>query len=183
MSSLLPQNILDFWFSERVSKFWFNSSPEFDQELRDRFEALLNSAVRGDLNCWEQTADGALALAVALDQFPLNMYRGKAESYATGDLAVTVAKAAVAQGLDQQLPRERVIFLYLPLMHSENLADQDQSVELIEKAELSENLRFAKHHREIVRSFGRFPHRNAALGRESTAEEINYLASKAGYQG
>lgn len=178
-----PQDVLDFWFSSRVSELWFDSTPEFDGELRDRFEPTLRAAVRGELESWQATPQGSLALVIVLDQFPLNMYRGLAESYATGDQALAVAKAAVAKGFDKELPRDRVAFLYLPFMHSENLADQELSAALFEAAGLTENLRFAHHHRELIRRFGRFPHRNRALGRESTREELAYLASKEAFRG
>ncbi|MGE3261660.1 MAG: DUF924 family protein [Bacteriovoracia bacterium] len=179
----MPNEILEFWFSPRVSKLWFNSTPEFDKELKDRFEPLLRRAIAGELSDWKNSAAGALALAIVLDQFPLNMFRGKAESYATGHLAVAVAKDAIAHGFDSTLPKSQLAFLYMPLLHSESMADQNQSVELFEKAELKGNIAFAKHHREIVRRFGRFPHRNQALGRVSTPEETAYLASKEGFQG
>lgn len=178
-----PKDILNFWFSDRVSKLWFNSTPEFDRELKDRYETVLKRGVKGELSDWELTPEGALALVIVLDQFPLNMYRGKAESYSTGDLALAVAKAAIARGFDDALPRTQVAFLYLPFMHSESLADQDQSLALFAKAKLSDNLRFARHHHELIRKFGRFPHRNAALGRTNTAEEEVYLASEGAFLG
>lgn len=178
-----PKAILDFWFSPRVSKFWFASTPEFDAELTQAFETVLKEAIAGKLNGWQESAEGALALVIVLDQFPLNMYRGRAESFATGDDAVKVAQAAVDRGFGQRLPKNQLAFLYLPFMHSERLEDQDKSVELFTKAGLSENLKFAHHHREIVRKFGRFPHRNEALGRKSTPEELAYLNSKEGYHG
>lgn len=178
-----PNYVLDFWFLDRVSQLWFNSNPAFDQELRERFEPVFKLASEGHLDHWQQTPEGCLALVIVLDQFPLNMYRGKAESYSTGDRAVAVAKAAVALGFDKQIPKNHLSFLYMPLLHSETLADQDLSVKLFENAGLNENISFAKHHREIVRKFGRFPHRNAALGRESTPEEKAYLSSKEAFLG
>lgn len=181
--SAAPEEVLSFWFSPRVRELWFDSTPEFDRELRDRFEPTLHEAVAGRLGAWEETAEGSLALVVVLDQFPLNMYRGSAAAYGTGELALAASRRAIASGFDGQLPRERLAFLYLPFMHSERLEDQDLSLALFEKAGLKENLRFARHHREIVRRFGRFPHRNAALGRVSTPEEKAYLASPEGYQG
>jgi uncharacterized protein (DUF924 family) len=124
-----------------------------------------------------------LALAIVLDQLPLNMYRGRPEAFSTEQRAVAVAKQAIAQGFDKQIPKDRLMFLYLPLMHSECLADQDRSVALFAAAGLAENLRFAEHHREIVRRFGRFPHRNAILGRASTPAELDYLASPQAFKG
>jgi uncharacterized protein (DUF924 family) len=183
MRKYQPAEVLDFWFSDRVSKLWFQSTPEFDQELKERFEPLLESAMRGELGDWAESPEGALALVIVLDQFPLNMYRGDAKSFSTGDQALAVAKAAIARGFDRGLSGSRLSFLYLPFMHSESLADQEKSVELYERAGLEDNLWFARHHRELIRRFGRFPHRNAALGRDSTAAEKEYLASKVAFLG
>ena len=177
------QNLLDYWYSPRLAKHWFASTPALDDEIRQRYEGLWQRAANGELDVWNDTPDGALALVIVLDQLPLNMFRGKPQAFATEQRAVAVARQAVARGDDQRLPRERLQFLYMPLMHSENLADQDQSVALFERAGLSENLRFAEHHRNIVRRFGRFPHRNAILGRASTAEELAWLASPEAFKG
>jgi uncharacterized protein (DUF924 family) len=181
--SLHPQAVVDFWYSDRVRPLWFNSTPEFDEELRQTYGQLYSDASEGRLREWENTAIGALALAIILDQFPLNMFRGRPESFATESEAVRIVHDAVAKGFDVQLEKENRIFLYMPLMHSENLADQDLSVQLFSAAGLTNNLRFAKHHREIVRRFGRFPHRNAILGRQSTPEEQTYLASDEAFHG
>jgi len=177
------QNLLDYWYSPRLAKHWFASTPALDDEIRQRYEVLWQHAANGELDVWNDTPDGALALVIVLDQLPLNMFRGKPQAFATEQRAVAVARQAVARGDDQRLPRERLQFLYMPLMHSENLADQDQSVALFERAGLSENLRFAEHHRNIVRRFGRFPHRNAILGRASTPEEQAWLASPEAFKG
>ena len=132
---------------------------------------------------WEQTAEGALALVILLDQMPLNMYRGQPESFATEAQSREVAGRAITRHFDQYLPDKGKAFLYMPFMHSENLADQDRSVELFTNAGLQDNLRFARHHRDIVRRFGRFPHRNAILGRNSTPEETAWLASGEAFLG
>ncbi|MCO5142339.1 MAG: DUF924 domain-containing protein [Oligoflexia bacterium] len=179
----LYKEIIEYWFSPRVSKLWFNSTKEFDEELTSQYESLLKKAIKGELKEWESTPEGTLALIIVLDQFPLNMYRGKAESYSTGDQAVAIAKEAVQKGFDQKIPKDQIAFLYLPFMHSEDLQDQEMSVMLFEKAGLVENLRFAKHHQNIVHKFGRFPHRNEALGRKSTEEELEYLSSKQAFKG
>lgn len=175
--------ILDFWFSARISKHWFSSTPALDDEIRVRYEGLWKRAVSGDLDGWADTPEGTLALAIVLDQLPLNMYRGKPAAFSSEQKAVTVAKQAVASGYDKLVPSDWVLFLYLPLMHSENLDDQGQSVSLFREARLEANLYFAEHHRGIVRRFGRFPHRNAILGRESTPEELVYLASDGAFKG
>jgi uncharacterized protein (DUF924 family) len=177
------QSIIDFWFSERVRPLWFNSTPEFDEELRKQYADLYQDAKADKLKGWEDSAEGCLALVIILDQFPLNMFRGQPESFATEAKAVHVARQAVTQGLDMQLESQYRVFLYMPFMHSENMADQDLAVELFDKSGLSNNLRFAHHHRDIVRRFGRFPHRNVILGRQSTAQELAYLASDEAFHG
>lgn len=175
--------MIDFWFSERVAGLWFNSTPEFDQELRDRFLLTYSAAKDGKLQAWQDSAQGALALVIILDQLPLNIFRNQPQSFATEAQAREVAIQAIDKGLDQQLSGPQKAFLYMPLMHSEKLADQERSVELYEAAGLTNNLRFAQHHRDIVKRFGRFPHRNAILGRESTKQELVYLNSKQAFHG
>lgn len=176
-------DILNFWYTPPMPQHWFNSSPAIDTAIRERFEHTWAEAKAGNLEAWQESAEGCLALCIVLDQFPLNMYRGEARSFSTEQQAVAVTKYAVAQGFDQQLPPERVMFLYMPLMHSEHLVDQDESVRLFTAVGLTENARFAEHHRSIVQRFGRFPHRNAALGRESTPAELEYLNSKEAFKG
>lgn len=177
------KELLSFWFSEPVKKLWFNSTPEFDAQLKQKYLQFVEHAERGELDDWANDAQGALALVIILDQFPLNIFRRQARSFATEDKARQIAVSAVDKELDQLLSDEQKAFLYLPFMHSENLADQDKSVELFEKAGLTENLRYAKHHRELIRRFGRFPHRNIILGRVNTAEESDYLNSKEAFLG
>jgi uncharacterized protein (DUF924 family) len=177
------RDLLDFWYSARIARCWFSSTPALDDEIRGRFAGLWQRAVRGELDGWSDTPEGALALAIVLDQLPLNMYRGKPASFASEQKAVAVARQAVARGHDKRLSAERVAFLYMPLMHSENPDDQDLSVNLFREAGLAAHLHFAEHHRGIVRRFGRFPHRNAILGRESTPEELDYLASEQAFKG
>jgi len=179
----MPQEILDFWFSDEVRKLWFNSTPEFDALLRERFEALWTRASCGELDDWLQSAAGCLALIIVLDQFPLNMFRGQAQSFASEAQSREVARVAIDKGFDQDLdPRSRA-FLYTPFMHSEVLADQQLALQLFAQPGLEGNLRFARHHHGIVEKFGRFPHRNKALGRESSEPEIEYLNSKEAFSG
>jgi len=180
---LTPQDILDFWYAPDMRSSWFNSTSELDAQIRQRFEPVWEAAVRGELDDWRGSPSGCLALAIILDQFPLNMFRGTAKSFSSEHRAITIAKQAIAQGFDQHIDAAQLAFLYMPLMHSENLADQELSVELYAAAGLNNNLRFAQHHREIVRRFGRFPHRNAILGRASTSEEIDYLNSDEAFKG
>ncbi len=171
----LIAEILQFWFSDAAREKWFHSTPEFDEEIRQRFEAVWGLARAGSYDHWEQDPQGALALVIVLDQFPLNMFREDARQYSTEANARKIAGHAIEQGFDQQLTDEQRVFLYLPFMHSESLEDQDYAVQLYQQAGLDDNLRYAHHHRDVVQRFGRFPHRNAALGRESTAEELEYL--------
>ncbi|NNF95899.1 MAG: DUF924 domain-containing protein [Halobacteria archaeon] len=181
--SELPQSILEFWFSDTVRPLWFQSTPEFDAELRDRFEPVCHSAEQGNLGDWAETPEGALALVIVLDQFPLNIYREDVLSFSTEAKAREIATLAIERNLDADLTDDQKAFLYLPFMHSEELADQDKSVALFEAAGLAENLKFAQHHRDIIRRFGRFPHRNKILGRQSTEEELAYLESDEAFHG
>ena len=162
---------------------WFNSTPEFDTELRDRFESVWQHAAAGKLDGWAETPEGALALVIVLDQFPLNMYRGDALCFSTEAKSRDIATLAIERSYDAQLTEDQKAFLYMPFMHSENLQDQDKAVELFTAMELDENLKYVKHHRKIIRNYGRFPHRNAILGRTSTAEETAYLESENAFLG
>ncbi len=182
-NDITPKTIIDFWFSERVRPLWFRSTPAFDAEITERFEATWQAARDGKLADWECDAQGALALVLILDQFPLNMYRDQGPSFSTEAAAREVARRAIDHGWDSELDDPGKAFLYLPFMHSEQLTDQDRSVALFEAAGLDENVRFANHHRDIVRRFGRFPHRNAALGRECTDDERKWLQSKEAFHG
>lgn len=188
----MPENtkiidILNFWFNKPMSEHWFSSTPEIDQQITDRYETVWLSAKAGELDHWrlseENSADGCLALCIVLDQMPLNMFRGTAKSFSTEQQAVGITKFAIENGLDEKISNDRVSFLYMPLMHSENMDDQHLAVKCFEKVELEGNLRFAKHHRGIVETFGRFPHRNEALGRESSQAEINYLDADNAFKG
>lgn len=175
--------LLDFWFGAAMRPRWFDSTPELDRDIRKRFESLWREAVAGKLDTWKETAEGCLALVIVLDQLPLNMFRGEPLSFSSEAQAVQVTRYAVEQGYHKTLPADRLGFLFIPLMHSENLADQDLSVKLFEEAGLENNLRWARHHRELIRRFGRFPHRNAILGRESSPAEIEYLNSREAFKG
>jgi uncharacterized protein (DUF924 family) len=180
---ITPQKIIDYWYSDAVSKQWFASTPELDQEILENYEGLWQQAARGELSDWEATPKGCLALAIILDQFPLNMFRGQAKSFSTEQQAVDVVSRAIAKGFDKELDQSQLSFIYMPLMHSEDLVNQDQSVALFTHSGLESNIRFAEHHREIIRKYGRFPHRNELLSRESTVEELTYLASDEAFTG
>ncbi|MET0986063.1 MAG: DUF924 family protein [Steroidobacteraceae bacterium] len=174
------EEVLTFWEAAGPS-LWFAKDPAFDQRFRQRFLARYEAAVRGELESWSTAPRSALALIILLDQFPRNSFRGTPRMYATDEAARRFADAAIAAGYDRSVPKDLRLFMYLPFAHSESLADQERSVELARR--LSEDdLSHAEHHRDIVRRFGRFPHRNAILGRISTAEEVAYLES-GGYRG
>lgn len=172
--------VLRFW-TEAGPARWFRKDEAFDARFRERFLALHERAAAGELEHWAAAAEGALALLILLDQFPRNAFRGSPRMYATDAQAQRIARAAVAQGLDEQVPLELRNFMYLPLMHAESAADQELSV--AKTAALGgEPHRFALHHRDIIGRFGRFPHRNELLGRASTEEELRFLA-QGGFSG
>lgn len=178
-----PEEINKFWFEEIDNSMWFNATPEFDTQLRERFEQHVEAALRGEFDEWCDTPEGSLALIILLDQFPLNMYRGKVKSFVGERKSIEVARNAIEKNYDQDLGHAQKAFMYMPFMHSENLNDQDFSVLLFERAGLKNNLRYARHHREIVRKYGRFPHRNKILNRESTEAELAYLKSEKAFLG
>ena len=178
-----PNSILDFWFSEPASKYWFKSTSEFDEEIRIQYESTWGLASNNKLDHWQKTPEGALALIIILDQFPLNMFRGTAKSFSTEKKAIEISHFAISNRYDSKLTPIQLPFLYMPLMHSETLEEQTLSVSMFEKAGLESNLRFAKHHLAIIQRFGRFPHRNEILNRVSTKEELVYLASPEAFKG
>ena len=169
-----PADILTFWRAAGPDK-WFEKNDAFDAEIRERFRDTYAAGAAGRLAAWEEDAEGALALVIVLDQFPRNMFRGDARTYAADPLARAVAQRAIARGFDQTyVPPERRFF-YLPFTHSENLADQERCVALNRAAADEEGTKWAELHADIIRRFGRFPHRNGALGRATTAEEQAFL--------
>jgi uncharacterized protein (DUF924 family) len=175
-----PRQVLDFWFKETDPKLWFANDAAFDARIRARFEETWRAARDGHLEDWKASAEGALALIVVLDQFSRNMFRAKAEAFSTDALARAAADRAVRHKFDLEMPVTVRAFFYLPFMHSENLADQDRSVALIGEriGKDSTNYPFAIGHRDLIVRFGRFPARNAALGRPSTPEEAAFLSGK-----
>ena len=170
--------VLDFWFAPEIRSHWFDASEEFDAEVRRVLGPWHDAAVAGTLEEWRGSAEGCLALCVLLDQAPRNLFRGTPRAFASDGAARAVAAHALARGFDLACaaPHHRR-FLYLPLGHSEDIADQDRGIALCrERIEHAEYLRYAERHREIIARFGRFPHRNAILGRPSTPEEAAFLA-------
>jgi len=176
------QNVLDFWFGKPPGprrRAWFGKDALFDESIRVRFLTLHNVAAGGACAAWPETAEGALALIVLTDQFPRNLFRGSGRAFATDAIALAAARHVVDKRWDSSmLPVERM-FVYLPFEHSEVLADQDRSCALFEPLnglpETADAVEYSERHRAIIQRFGRFPHRNAALGRESTPEETGFL--------
>lgn len=172
--------VVRFWRDAGPAR-WFRKDEAFDAGFRERFLALHERAAAGQLDHWAADAEGALALLILLDQFPRNAFRGSPRMYASDARARRIARAAHERGLDLQVPADLRNFMVLPLMHSEDAADQEVSVAMT--AGLGgEAHRFALHHRDLILRFGRFPHRNALLGRTSTPEEIRFLA-EGGFSG
>ena len=176
------RDILDFWFLPlsdaghgRKRELWWKSTPEFDAAIADRFGALIDAAMAGRLDSWRKSPDGALALIVLCDQFPRNVHRGTRRAFSGDARAREVARHALAHGYPAAYPNDMRLFFYMPLQHSEDLGDQDLCCSLFATLGNPDNDRYAREHRDIVARFGRFPHRNEAMGRACTAEELEYL--------
>jgi uncharacterized protein (DUF924 family) len=170
-----PEAVLAFWFDEIDPKLWFARSDEFDQLLLTRFGATHAAAERCELAPWRATAPGRLAEVMVLDQFSRNLHRHQPRAFANDALALALAQTAVACGADQQLEPVRRAFLYMPYMHSESALIHAEAVRLFSAPGLEDNLNFELRHQAIITRFGRYPHRNTALGRPSTPEEIEFL--------
>ncbi len=176
--------ILQFWFGDgsdpEHERRWFAQDAGFDQACRTGFLADHQRAAGGELDNWKDSPPSALALILLLDQFPRNIFRGTPRAFATDSKALATAKDVVARGFDLALPPVRRSFIYLPFQHSENLGDQQESVRLFRKLAAEHPatagyVEYAEHHIDVIRRFGRFPHRNAVLGRASTSEETEFL--------
>ncbi len=178
-----PRDILDFWLKEVGPSGWYGGGEALDARIRERFLPLWERARKGALESWQTSAEGVLAFIIVTDQFPRNMFRDDKRAFCTDTLARRMAEQAIHRRWDLRVPEPERQFYYLPLMHSECRTDQDRCVRLI-LTRLPEsganNLLHARAHREVIRRFGRFPYRNAALGRETTPAEAEYLA-KGGY--
>jgi len=177
-----PEEILSFWLDEVEPKDWYVASDALDNTIRDRFLSTWETGMNGGLGQWLTYASGSLAYIILMDQFSRNMFRGSGKSFASDRRALCAAKSAISRKWDMRIDEPARLFFYMPLMHSENLCDQDRCVRLIlERMQGGEsNLLHARAHREVIRQFGRFPHRNADLERRSTQLELAYLA-KGGY--
>jgi uncharacterized protein (DUF924 family) len=177
--------VLGFWFEERCRKLWFKREADFDAEIRARFTELVDEAAAGRLASWESSSEGALGLVILLDQLPRNLYRDSPRAFAADSQSRAVARRAVGRGFDRQTPWERRFFFYMPFEHSESAADQDRAVALFRawveesaperRDEAEKQFEYVLRHQEIIRRFGRFPHRNAILGRVSTPAEAAFL--------
>ena len=167
-------DVLAFWLAAGHER-WFAHDEAFDTAIRDRFAAIYKDAAAGLLNAWENSPEGALAFVIVLDQFPRNMFRGDPRAFSSDAQALEVARRALARGADKRIEAPLLQFLYLPFMHSEDLADQSRCVDLFRTTADTENLRYAEEHADIIRRFGRFPHRNRVLGRTTTPEEQAFL--------
>ncbi len=171
----MHDQILKFWFEEIDEALWWKKDDDFDRLIGERFGALHAQAKRCELFAWRQTPEGRLAEVIVLDQFSRNMFRGLPGSFASDPLALALAQEAVAVGADSALPDRQRNFLYMPFMHSESLVIHEVAVALFQKSGNEKMLSFELKHKALIDRFGRYPHRNAILGRASTAEETEYL--------
>jgi uncharacterized protein (DUF924 family) len=174
-----PVEVLDFWLGDLGEEAWYAGGDEIDALCRDRFAEAVVAARDGGLDHWVDGTVGTLAFLILTDQLPRNIHRGTAQAFASDGAALAAARRAVEAGWDMGAPEPERQFFYLPFEHSEDIADQDRCVGLMQERlpANSDNLLHARAHREVIRRFGRFPTRNAALGRESTPEEAEYLAA------
>lgn len=172
--ALEPKDVLDFWFAAGKQK-WFCKDATFDAEIIEKFKPHHEAARDGAYDGWQDSVNGALALIILLDQFSRNMYRGSGDAFAADAKALAVAKSMVDAGADMELPQAVRQWIYLPYEHSEVLVDQERCIELMKRSGLDEVIEWAHIHADVIRRFGRFPHRNGVLGRESTPEEQAFL--------
>jgi len=178
---IAPSDVLAFWRTAGPDR-WYARDEAFDAEVRRRYLKLWRSAAAGELTAWEQSDDGALALVIVLDQFPRNIFRGDVRAYSSDATAREVASRAIDRGAYARIAEDLREFLYMPLMHSEQLSDQLRCVELFRAAGNTDNLKYAEDHAAIIRRFGRFPHRNRVLGRPMTTDEQAFL-DEGGFSG
>ncbi len=173
--ALGADDVLTFWFKQLDKKQWFKKDASVDADIRSRFEPVYWQAGRGEHSHWREDDRGRLAEIIVLDQFSRNMFRDQAQAFAFDPLAVVLSQEAIRAGADQSLTADEKAFLYMPLMHSESPVVHQQALAVFDQPGLEENLRFEKAHWRIIERFGRYPHRNEVLGRESTEEELEFL--------
>lgn len=169
------QQVLDFWFEEIEPEMWWRKDADLDAAIKQRFHDALKQAKQGELFGWRETPAGRLAEIIVLDQFSRNIYRNQPESFAQDPMALVLAQEAVAADIHKQLPQQQRAFLLLPYMHSESAAIHQQAVPLFKEFTQQTNYDFELKHQQIIDKFGRYPHRNEVLGRQSTTEEIEFL--------
>ena len=175
-----PDAVIRFWFEEHGNEDWFGGKPEFDARLAERFAELHEQVARGEAWPWRETPEGRLAELVVLDQFSRQLHRNSPLAFAQDKMALALAQEAVAGGHDMAVERERIMFFYMPYMHAESLLVQDEGVKLFAALGSENLLQYMVAHRDTVARFGRFPFRNAALGRPSTPEELAYMDEQKG---
>ncbi|ELV8726024.1 DUF924 family protein [Vibrio fluvialis] len=169
------QSVLTFWFNELTPEMWWKKDVSLDDQIRDRFTPLHEQAVKGELFNWRQCPQGALAEVIVLDQFSRNIFRDTPKAFAQDPQALTLAQFAIEKGFHKQLTKSEQVFLYLPFMHSESRLIHAAAMDLYSELGEQVNLDFEMQHKAIIERFGRYPHRNAILGRQSTAEELEFL--------
>jgi uncharacterized protein (DUF924 family) len=172
------EKVLEFWFSTLQPSDWYKKSDDLDAHIKEQFESTYHQVVAGETAHWRDTAEGRLAEIIVLDQFSRNMFRGSAASFAADSLALALAQEAVRIGDDQKLEVKKRVFLYMPYMHSESAKVHEEALVLFSA---TPNLQYEVKHKAIIDRFGRYPHRNAALGRESTPEEIEWMKENTGF--
>lgn len=180
MSRVIATELVDFWRDAGMAK-WFRGGEAFDAECRTRWLDAHFAAGRREFDAWMEHADGALALVLLLDQIPRNVFRNSGHAFATDPLALHVARRAIDAGFDAQVDSSLRFFFYMPFEHSEAMADQDRAVELFTALGNADLLGYANAHRDVIVRFGRFPHRNGALGRSNTPEEQAWLEAGGGF--
>ncbi|MDE1462650.1 DUF924 family protein [Spartinivicinus poritis] len=175
MKNTTYTHIIDFWFNEITPQQWWTKDDNFDQLIRDRFLPIHTQAVQGELYHWRNEVEGRLAEVIIVDQFSRNIFRNKPEAFHWDPMAIVLAQEAVLLQWDTRLPTQQRAFLYMPYMHSESLVIHEQAVKLFSQSGLESNLTFELEHKVIIERFGRYPHRNQIVGRQSTPEELAFL--------
>ena len=173
----MPEDVLRFWFVEHGQDDWFGGKPEFDQLLAEQFGQTHAAAARGEAWRWRQVPEGRLAEIIVLDQFSRQLHRDSARAFAQDTMALVLAQEAIAAGADRAISRDRRMFLFMPFLHAESLVIQEEGIRHFRQLD-EEMMQYAVGHRDVIARFGRFPFRNAALGRQSTAEELAYMAEQ-----